>query len=63
VSWFGRFFVAGGSGRAGTLKAKFILFNCDITGDRRAASSCHRNFLIDSEEIPTKQFASKQFAS
>ena len=22
VSWFGRFFVAGGSGRAGTLKAK-----------------------------------------
>ena len=43
------FFFAGGSGCAGTtLKAKFILFKCDVTGDR-CASSCRRNFLIDSE--------------
>ena len=46
-------FFAGGSDRAGTLKAKFILFNCDITGDR-CASSCRRNFLIDSLRIVQK---------
>ena len=62
LALFWSFFVAGGSGCAGTLKAKFILFNCDITGDRRASSNRRKAFAYK-HLIASKQFASKQFAS